>query len=116
MASGLAASRTQLVSAAVCSVFLSGCFGDPPPDPATAPLEVVMDSCQLNRAQVAPGTHEVTIIGAGQLLVTDESGGEVLSADSDGQMAARLVTGEQKYAFTCTVDGRRGEATLISEP
>lgn len=116
MASGLAASRAQLVSAAVCTVFLSGCLGDPPPNPATAPLEVVMDSCQLNRERVAPGTHEVSIIGAGQLLVTDESGGEVLSTDSDGQKTARLVTGEQEYAFTCTVDGRQGEATLISEP
>lgn len=70
-----------------CGVLLTACLGDPPPEPATAPLEVVMDTCGLNRDQVAPGTHDVSIVGAGQLVVTDEAGTEVLATDSDGQSA-----------------------------
>lgn len=76
---------------------LSGCLlGDPPPDPAEAPLEVVVGSrtveedCLLNRASVAAGTHEVTVIGdsgPATVRILDGSGRVVFegAAVTDGE-------------------------------
>lgn len=101
--------RIAVVLFAAASV--AGCLGDPPPDPATAPLEVVLDGCQLNRDEVAPGTHEVALVGEGRLVVEDESGSEVLRLEGG---AGSLVTTAQTYALTCTVDGSASTATLRS--
>lgn len=98
---------------------LGGCFGDAPPDPATAPLEVVLDQCQLNRPQVAPGRHRVDAIryegdGPGRVVVTDENGEVILGVASGG--ASELTTTEQTYTFTCTVSGETNTAILESTP
>lgn len=114
------ASRLFLVLAAgACCVLLSACLGDPPPDPATAPLEVVLDGCVLNRDAVGPGRHELSLIGSGSLVVSDESGAEMLSAEgAGGRVAAStsLTTSEQTYTFACTVDSVVTEARLDSAP
>ena len=106
----------RIAGTLACTVLLSSCFGDPAPDPATAPLEVVLDSCALNRDEVAPGTHEVSIVGAGQLLVTDESNTEVLTTSSDGHGTGQLVATEQVYTFTCIADGGESETSLTVSP
>lgn len=91
---------------------LGGCLGDPPPDPATAPLEVVLDGCALNRPDVAPGTHQLALVGSGELVVDDESGQEVHRTESGGE----LVTEEGTYTFTCTVGDDTSTTTLESAP
>lgn len=91
---------------------LGGCLGDPPPDPATAPLEVVLDGCALNRPDVAPGTHQIALVGSGELVVDDESGQEVHRTESGGE----LVTEEGTYTFTCTVGDDTSTTTLESAP
>lgn len=68
---------TRLLASGCALPIVAGCLGDPPPDPATALLEVVLDGCVLNRHEVAPGPHEVALVGSGRLLVTDESGEQV---------------------------------------
>lgn len=92
---------------------LGACMGDPAPDPATAPLEVVLDGCVLNRDEVAAGTHDVAVVGGGSLVVTDEGGSQVLSLTGGHK---QLVTSAQTYSFTCTVDGVEATATLRSVP
>jgi len=89
-------------------VLLSGCFGDPPPDPATAPLEVVLDGCLLNRDEVAAGPHDVSVVGDGELVVEDESGAEVLTG------GGTLVTSEGTYTFICTVGADEWSVVLRS--
>ncbi|MGI8947865.1 MAG: hypothetical protein ACR2FV_07815 [Ornithinimicrobium sp.] len=93
---------------------LSGCFGDPAPDPATAGLEVVLDGCALNRPDVAPGTHRFDLIGPGDLVVTDGGGAVALDIASGG--AGELVSTSQTYTFTCTVGTEQTSATLQSVP
>ncbi|HLS45155.1 MAG TPA: hypothetical protein VK045_06950 [Ornithinicoccus sp.] len=92
---------------------LGACMGDPAPDPATAPLEVVLDGCILNRDEVAAGTHDVAVVGVGTLVVTDEGGNLEMSLTS-GQM--QLDTTVQTYTFVCQVDGDETTATLRSVP
>jgi hypothetical protein len=65
----------RLATVAVAALMLSGCFGDPPPDPASAPLEVVVGSsqlpdqpCLLNREEVAAGEHVVQCLADQALL------------------------------------------------
>ena len=98
---------------------LGGCFGDAPPDPATALLEVVLDQCKLNRPQVAPGSHRIDAIryegeGPGRVVVTDENGEVMLDVASGG--AGYLTTTEQTYTFTCTVPAETKTAFLESTP
>ena len=64
---------------------VTGCLGDPPPDPATAPLEVVasgndVGKCALNREEVAAGRHEVVVITEGTQATVElhDEGGKVL--------------------------------------
>lgn len=109
--------RLVVVWLLVCP--LAGCFGDPPPDPATAPLEVILDECTLNRPDVAPGTHQVDVFryegqGPGVVVVTDEDAQQVLSVDSGG--GGELVTTEQTYTFSCTIGGAVNTTTLTSKP
>ena len=101
------------------TVGLGGCFGDPAPDPAEAPLEVVVEGCVLNRPDVAPGTHEVSVINYGEyrsaeLVISGEDGSELLSlaVGTTGQ----LVTTTQTYTFTCTVGSKATTSTLESKP
>lgn len=97
---------------------LGSCFGDPPSDPATAPLEVVIEGCVPNRSQVAPGTHEVAVINhgeyqSGKLVVAGEDGAQVLTVDV-GE-AEQLVTTDQRYTFTCDVGSDQSTSTLDSK-
>ena len=106
-------------------------MGDPPPDPETAPLEVVVGSsqqpdqpCLLNREQVAAGEHEVLLIGetgeaasvvvrnaAGQVLyeadvAAEPQGGDPPPAvvdEGEGSTAVRLTEGE--YEVQCLSGG-----------
>jgi hypothetical protein len=89
---------------------LTACLGDPPPDPETAPLEVVLDGCVLNRDEVAAGPHEVALVGDGRLVVTDEDGDEVLSLPGG---SAELVTTTQTYTFTCTVGDEESSSSRL---
>ncbi|MEO5833371.1 MAG: hypothetical protein ABIR83_08365 [Nakamurella sp.] len=100
------------------AVALAGCFGDPPPDPATAGLEVVIEGCVLNRPEVAPGTHDVVVINhdkhqPGRLVVSDQVGAEVLVV-AVGERA-QLVTTDQTYTFTCSAGGDQNASTLESK-
>lgn len=98
---------------ACAAAVLAGCLGDPSPNPETAPLEVVLDGCVLNRTEVAAGSHEVALIGTGRLIVTDQAGKQVLSLPNG---AAQLLTSAQSYTFTCTVGTDRTSTTLKSVP
>ncbi|MGB7981729.1 MAG: hypothetical protein WCF36_13180 [Candidatus Nanopelagicales bacterium] len=96
---------------------LGGCLGDPAPDPAKAPLEVVVEGCELNRPDVAPGTHEVSVINQdnyqpAQLVVTDEDGREVLSLAAG--KTKQMVTTNQTYTFTCSVGSEMTTSMLES--
>lgn len=108
---------------------LAGCLVDDPPDPRSAPLEVVLDGCQLNRPDVEAGPHEISIIGEGRLSVTDEAGAEVLEAGGmqvpENAPAATvmpegypptLLSTPQTYTFTCTVGSTVTSSTLESLP
>lgn len=86
-------------------------MGDPPPDPETAPLEVVIDGCELNRDEVAEGSHDVALVGDGALTVTDARDQEVLSLPGGSRT---LVTTVQTYTFTCSVDDTQTTSTLKS--
>lgn len=108
--------RCRVIGAAIgvillALVTLTACLGDPPPDPETAPLEVVLAGCVLNRDEVAGGPHEVALVGDGSLVVTDEDGDQVLSLlGSSGE----LVTTTQTYTFTCTIGDEESSSTLRS--
>ena len=112
------------VAAAAAGVgLLAGCFGDAPPDPGTASLEVVVGSsqqpdepCILNRPEVAAGEHELIVIG--------ETGGPVSAVlrgpdgavvfEADGTMSTQgppLVTlAEGPHVVQCLSAG-----TLLGE-
>lgn len=97
---------------AVLGFTLSGC-GDPAPDPAEAPIEVVLDGCELNRSTVAPGSHEVSVIGTGRLEILDASGKTVLGLTSGSDT---VTLGDGEYTFVCETSGRTEQARLDSEP
>lgn len=113
------AATTWAALAFVAAVVLGGCFGDPPPDPATAPLEVVVEGCVLNRPEVAPGAHAVAVVNhdklqPGQLVVSGEDGEQVLRV-SIGSAEQLLVTTAQTYTFSCSVGGSQSTSTLVSK-
>jgi len=102
---------------AAVSLLLAGCIflGDPPPDPAVAPIEVVakVDACLLNRESVAAGTHPTIAIieqGSGRvrLLQDDRLVHELPSGSSP--VPVTLASGD--YLVECVVDGRRSTAAL----
>ena len=108
-----------LGAAAVAGVspLLVGCLliGDPPPDPAVAPIEVVakVDSCLLNRDSVAAGTHDTAVIieqgtGRVRLLRDDRLVQELFSGPTPTPLT--LTSGD--YVVECVVDGRRSTAAL----
>src|SRR5687767_10587456 len=85
-----AVTARPLVCVPVVFLLLAGCFGDAPPDPETAPLEVVVGSseapdqpCLLNREEVAAGEHEVTVFAEGgqaTVVIRDAAGRPALEA------------------------------------
>lgn len=101
----------------VSALTVAGCFGDPSPDPESAPLEVVMDGCKLNRSDVAAGTHEVSVLGAGVVEISDASGRVVLSVSSEENGQGQLQTTAQSYTVRCTTSsGVESSAELDSVP
>ena len=101
----------------VSALTVAGCLGDPSPDPESAPLEVVMDGCKLNRSDVAAGTHEVSVLGAGVVEISDTSGQVVLSVSSEENGQGQLQTTAQSYTVRCTTSsGVESSAELDSAP
>lgn len=117
---------------------LSGCMGDPPPDPETQPLEIIVGnpdlkhgSCLLNVDEVGAGTHEVTplaLAGKARVRILDpfgvvvfkltieenstEGGGHEVQQDDVGTV--RLEAGE--YHVECILDGRTHSMSLRVVP
>lgn len=86
-------------------------LGDPEPAASVAPLEVVLDTCTLNRDTVAPGEHEVALVGTGTVVITDPAGATVATLSQSGS----LKTSAGRYTFTCQSAGAEtGKATLTS--
>lgn len=66
---------------------VSGCMGDPPPDPEVQPLEIIVGNpdpeygpCLLNVDEVGAGTHDVTPVamaGKARVRILDPSGAVV---------------------------------------
>ncbi len=66
---------------------LSGCMGDPPPDPEVQPLEIIVGNpdskygpCLLNVDRVGAGNHDVTpmaLAGKARVQILDPSGAVV---------------------------------------
>lgn len=99
----------------VAVLSVSGCFGDPAPDPTTAPMEIVVDGCALNRSQVGAGTHDVSVVGAGEVEIVDAAGKVVLSLSSTTNGQGKLTTTAQTYTVTCTTAaGVEASAVLSS--
>ncbi len=84
------------------ALLVAGCLGDPPPPPSSAPLEVVIEGCELNRSDVAAGTHDVSVVGAGVVEILDASGQVVLSVSSEDVGRGQLETTAQTYTVRCT--------------
>lgn len=106
--------RARLTGAAGAAVLLAGLAGcgDPEPAASEAPLEVVLDTCMLNRSEIAPGVHEVALVGVGTVTVTDSSGATVLTLTQSGSLTSEADT----YTFTCTSGGAAtGTATVVSK-
>ena len=108
-----------MVAAAAAALLLTACLGDPPPDPATAPLEVVVggaqqpdEPCLLNRNEVAAGEHEVSVIaeaaGPAGVVLRDPTGAVVFESEAGASEAApapvALSPGE--HVVQCLVDGQ----------
>ena len=113
----------RLVLAAGGGMLLSGCFGDAPPDPTSAPLEVVVRStqlpdepCLLNREEVAAGDHDVTVFdesgGPSSVVVRDPTGAVVFEAAVSGSEAAQgsVALAEGEHVVQCLAEG-----ALLSE-
>lgn len=117
-------------------------LGDPPPDPATAPLEVVANDsdaavCALNRDDLAAGRHEVMVITEGLPATVEmrDAAGKVVfrrvgdtfpqgtEAEEEHEAvpqpggppeSVQLSAGE--YTVVCRYDGgQSGEARLTVE-
>jgi hypothetical protein len=94
-------------------VVLAGCAGDPEPEPSSAPLELVLESCRLNRASVTAGGHTLAVLGQGRATVTDPQGAVVLTAPGGEEAPADLQLTAGTYGITCEPEaGRLGEAQL----
>lgn len=115
---------------------LSGCLGDPPPDPEVQPLEIVVghpdpdhEQCLLNVDEVGAGTHEVTPVttaGKARVRILDPSGAVLFertvhppAPDGEGREVAlespgavRLEAGEHRVE--CIVaDGRHSTGLRV---
>jgi hypothetical protein len=76
-------------------------------------LEVVLDSCEVNRASVAAGGHTVTVVGQGRATLTDPQGGVVLTAPGGEEAPAEIQLAAGTYGVTCEPEGGGvGEAQL----
>ena len=111
----LRTTRTVVFAVAALAVLtgLAGCAGDPDPDPATAPLELVLEQCTLNRPSVAAGPHTMAVVGKGRATVTDPQGAVVLTAPGGEEQPAEVQLAAGTYGVTCEPEGGGlGEAEL----
>lgn len=101
------AARTSpyVVGLAMC-LALAGCLGDPAPHPTEAPLEIVLDSCSLNRGSVQVGTHDFAAVGEGVALVKDPSGNDQFEVDASGHPPEAHPLTEGTWTIECTTPGK----------
>lgn len=107
--------RAALATAAAVAALgvLGGCMGDPPPDPSAAPLELVLQSCTLNREAVAAGGRTMAVVGKGRATLTDPQGSVVLTAPGGEESPAEVQLTAGTYGVTCEPEGGGlGEAEL----
>ncbi len=134
---GRTAQRLGVAMAGV--TLLSGCLGDPPPDPEVQPLEVIAGNpdpaygpCLLNVDEVGAGTHEVaplSLQGKATVRILDPSGSVIFEraieeAASEGgghevlgedQGSVRLEAGDHRVE--CVVsDGTHTTELLVVPP
>lgn len=103
----------RVLTAAAALAVMAGCMGDPPPAPETAPLEVVLESCTLNRPSVKAGGHDVAVVGSGRATFTDPAGSVVLTAPGDEETPAQIQLDAGTYGVVCEPEGGDvGEARL----
>lgn len=116
-ASTMDARRTASYAVGLALSFgLTGC-GDPPPDPRDAPIEVVLDSCTLNRGSVQVGTHEVSVIGEGLATFKDPQGNGVFQVDAAGRDPEGYRLSEGRWTVECQApSGAARRATLQVDP
>jgi hypothetical protein len=115
---------------------LSGCIGDPPPDPENQPLEIIAGNpdptygpCVLNVDEVGAGTHEVmplTLAGEARVRILDPSGAVVFkrrieehSTEGGGSVenvagTVRLESGD--YRVECILADRTHSTSLRVVP
>lgn len=95
------------------SGLVAGC-GDPPPHPSVAPIEVVLDGCQLNRPSVAAGTHDVSMVGTGSIRLLDSAGNAVLESTGNSAVPESVALKAGTLTVECrNADGSTtGSATL----
>lgn len=102
-----------LVSAAGL-LTLAGC-GDPEPDPAVAPIEVVVEGCTLNRDSVAAGTHQVSVVGSGSVSVAGPNASPMLVL-MGGQPPASFKMAAGTWTVTCqTISGVKEVKLTVTE-
>ncbi|GAA1758313.1 hypothetical protein [Nostocoides vanveenii] len=105
--------RGAIAGAALFIVLVSGC-GDPPPDPSVAPIEVVLDGCQLNRPSVAAGTHDVSVVGTGSVRILDTRGATVVERNNGEPEPTPVAMASGQHTVTCldAAGKNTGSATL----
>jgi hypothetical protein len=111
----------RVTSAALAAAtVVSGCLGDPAPEPETAPLEVVVGSsqrpdeaCLLNRPEVAAGTHELLLVtesGPSTVTIRDNTGAIVFQrkvAPGQGEASSSVELSEGRFVIECAPRGAR---------
>ncbi len=100
----IGATARRLVLPLLGLPLLSGCLGDPPPPPETAPLEVVVGSstrpqepCQLARSELGAGRHDLLLIsehGPAVVVIRGPEGSVVFRGDAGPSAPAVLASVE----------------------
>ena len=92
---------------------LAGC-GDPPPDPATAPIEVILPGCTVNRPSIAPGDHDLSVVGTGAVRVLGPDHSELLAVDGPTSTPATLTMQDTGlHTVSCVTDAGEPKATTL---
>ena len=92
----------------------AGACTDPPPDPSTAPIEVVANSlakpassCALNRDSVGAGTHELVVIAESapaKVRLQNAQGEPILEVDVQpgASESSTVELDEGAYTVSCS--------------
>lgn len=111
--------KTSLRYAAVLAgcLALAGCLGDPAPHPSVAPLEVVLDTCTLNRESVQVGMHQVAAVGGGLATFVDPQGQGAFQVDASGMEPPEYQLAAGQWQVRCEApDGSESTASLQVDP